>query len=89
MRKKDISSKIKVILINTAIILLIPLFGNKFIDGWNWGFGEFIFAAVFFIGTGLIYSFGVSRVRNKKGRLALGIFIALALAFIWVVLATG
>lgn len=81
--------KIKRILINTAIILLIPLFGEIFIDGWNWGLGGFVFATVFFIFTGLIYSFGVSRIRNKTGRITVGILIALVLASIWVMLATG
>ncbi len=82
-------NKIKRILINTAIILLIPLFGNTFVDGWNWGFWDFVFAATFFVNTGLIYSFGISKIRNKTTKIGVGVLVALVLAFIWVVLATG
>ena len=81
--------KIKRILITTAIILLIPLFGEIFIEGWNWGFGGFIFGACYLIFTGSIYSFGISRIRNKKVKWLVGILVALTLVFIWVSLATG
>ena len=81
--------KVKRILITTAIILIIPLFGEIFIDGWNWGPGGFVFAALYLIFAGLIYSFGISRIKNKVYRITAGILVALVLLAIWGMLATG
>jgi hypothetical protein len=41
------------ILIVVLLLLLIPFFGNIFVDGWNWTVGDFIgaFAVLFVVGT--------------------------------------
>lgn len=39
----------------TILILLIPLFGNLFIDGWNWPWTAFVFFGIIFFGAGLAY----------------------------------
>lgn len=83
------SAKIKKILIVTAIILLVPLFGNIFIEGWNWGVFDFVFAASYIIFAGLVYSFGISKIRNKNKRLIVGSLFAVFLVAIWAMLATG
>ena len=39
----------------TVGILLIPLFGNMYIDGWNWPWTAFAFFGVILFGAGLAY----------------------------------
>jgi hypoxanthine-guanine phosphoribosyltransferase len=48
----------------TAIVLLIPLLGNCFVDGWNWDFRGFVLADTFVFGAGLTYEM-VTRNRDK------------------------
>jgi len=42
-------------LLLTIGILLIPLFGNIYIDGWNWHWTAFVFFGVILFGAGLAY----------------------------------
>ena len=35
----------------TALILLIPVLGNHFVDGWNWDLGGFVVVGIFLFGT--------------------------------------
>jgi len=53
---KKISKIIRPALI-TVGILLIPFFGNLFVDGWNWRWTAFIFFGVILFGAGLAYEF--------------------------------
>jgi hypothetical protein len=39
----------------TAGLLLIPFFGNMYVDGWNWPWTAFPFFGVVLFGTGLAY----------------------------------
>jgi hypothetical protein len=39
----------------TAGILLIPFFGNLYVDGWNWPWTAFAFFAVILLSAGLAY----------------------------------
>jgi hypothetical protein len=39
----------------TAGILLIPFFGNMYVDGWNWGWTAFAFFGVVLFSAGLAY----------------------------------
>ena len=39
----------------TAGILMIPLLGNMFVDGWNWPWTAFAFFGVVLVGAGLAY----------------------------------
>jgi hypothetical protein len=43
------------IALGTGLILLIPLFGNLFIDGWNWPWTAFAFFGVVLFSAGLAY----------------------------------
>lgn len=36
-------------------ILVIPLIGNIYIDGWNWEWPAFIIFGFIFFGAGLVY----------------------------------
>lgn len=39
----------------TVGILLIPFFGNRYIDGWNWAWTAFVFFGVVLLSAGLAY----------------------------------
>mgnify|MGYP007071594720 CR=1 FL=1 len=82
-------TQIVTILIRATLALIIPLSGELFVDGWNWGLGEFVFAWVFFILLGLATTFVMNTIPHRKGRLAAGICVVLVFAYIWVRLATG
>lgn len=70
-----------------AVALIIPLLGNQFVDGWNWGWNDFVFAWVFWVVMATTILF-VTRKVNKYP-LLVGIVVFLVFAAIWVMLATG
>ena len=75
------------ILGGAALVLIIPLLGNLFVDGWNWNWSDFIFAWVFLVimATSIL----LATRRFPKYRLVLGTVIFLVFAAVWVMLATG
>src|SRR6185436_79752 len=67
----------------TALILLIPLLGNHFIDGWNWPPGLFVLVGILLFGIGLTYEL-VTRNRDAIAyRAAVGIAFAAAFLLTW------
>ena len=70
-----------------AVALIIPLLGNQFVEGWNWGWNEFVFAWVFWVIMGTTILFLTRRF--TKHRVIIGTIVFLAFASIWVMLATG
>jgi len=67
----------------TALILLIPLLGTHFIDGWNWPPGAFFRFGAFLFGIGLAYEL-VTRNRDAIAyRAAVGIAFAAAFLLTW------
>lgn len=67
----------------TALILLIPLLGNYFIDGWNWPPGAFVVLGALLFGIGLTYEL-VTRKRDAIAyRAAVGIAFAAAFLLAW------
>lgn len=85
MNKKSI---LRIALIS-ACMLAIPFFGNTYVDGWNWGLGDFAFAFAFFCVTGLALQFAQTKLTSRSLRIAASIAILLAMISIWVMLATG
>lgn len=85
MQKKQILS---VVTWSTAA-LIIPILGQIFVDGWNWGPGEFIFAWVFFNILGITYTFVTNKITHPGGKIVMGIVVVAIFVFIWVKLATG
>jgi len=71
------------------VALIIPLLGNTFVSGFNWTWNDFVFAWVFFVVLGLSVKFVTSKINRRGYRIAVGIAIVLAFAFVWVMLATG
>lgn len=77
------------IVIGSTVALIVPILGQLFVDGWNWGVGDFIFAWMFFNILGLTYTFVTSRVTHPVGRIVSGIIVVAIFSFIWIELATG
>lgn len=82
-------NKITRLIIFTALILLIPVFGNFFVDGWNWSFFDFIFAGVLIFSTGFAYQLVASRGNSTTYRMATGLALATAFALVWINAAVG
>lgn len=70
-----------------GLILLIPLFGNIFVEGWNWGFFDFIVMGALLFLTGLAIDFAIRKINNPLHRVIAVVAIVLALILIWVELA--
>jgi hypothetical protein len=69
--------------------LIIPLLGQLFVDGWNWGPNDFLFAWVFFNLLGLSYTFVITKITNRAGSIVAGVAVIAIFVFVWVMLATG
>ena len=67
----------------TALILLIPVLGNHFVDGWNWNLGGFVVAGIFLFGTSLTYELVTRKADTIAHRAAVGIALAAALLLVW------
>lgn len=67
----------------TALILLIPLLGNHFIDGWHWSPGGFVVVGALLFGIGFTYEL-VTRNREAIAyRAAVGIAFAAGFLLVW------
>lgn len=77
------------IITRAALALTVPICGQLFVKGWNWGIGEFLFAWVFFVILGLVYTFGTITITHVYAKRLYGILVVLLFAFIWIRLATG
>jgi hypothetical protein len=75
--------------LGTGLILLIPLFGNLFVDGWNWPLPAFILAGTLLFGTGLTYELVAKKMNNKAYRFAVGLVVGTAFILTWMNLAVG
>jgi len=67
----------------TALILLIPLLGNQFVDGWNWPLRGFVLGGVLLFGTGLTYELVTRNVDTIAYRAAVGIALVAAFLLVW------
>jgi hypothetical protein len=82
-------TQIKRIVSISTLALIIPLIGQLFVEGWNWGVMDFVFAWVFFNVLGFVYSFVTNSISNRAYRILAGVVVVAAFVLIWVVLATG
>ena len=67
----------------TALILLIPLLGNHFVDGWNWRPGGFVVLGALLFGLGFTYQLVTRNNDAIAYRAALCIAFAAALLVAW------
>ena len=77
------------IAIVVGLILLVPLLGNHFIDGWNWDLFDFVWAGTLLFGTGLTYELVARKGGTIAYRAAVGIACAAGLLLVWVNAAVG
>jgi len=75
--------------LGTGLILLIPLFGNLFVAGWNWPLPAFILAGTLLFGTGLTYELVAKKMNNKAYRFAVGLALGTGFILTWMNLAVG
>ena len=54
----------------TAFVLLLNLVGMQFVEGWDWGVGDFVIAAVLLVGTGALLELAVRHPGNVVLRVA-------------------
>lgn len=69
------------------IALIIPVMGNRFVEGWNWSWHDFIFAWIFWVIMAVTILF-TTRLFTKY-KVALGLIVFLIFAAVWILLATG
>ena len=67
----------------TALILLIPILGNQFVDGWNWEFRAFVLAGALLFGTAFTYQLVTRNVDTIAYRAAVGIALVAAFVLVW------
>lgn len=82
------NSIIKIVLV-TGLVLLIPLLGNRYVEGWNWRLNDFIVAGILIFGVGLLFQLICNKVNNRAHRVILVIALALVLILVWADLAVG
>ena len=67
----------------TALLLLIPLLGNHFVDGWNWPPAAFVLLGTLLFSIGLTYEL-VTRNRDAIAyRAAVGVAFAAGFLLVW------
>jgi hypothetical protein len=67
----------------TALILLIPLLGNRFVNGWNWGLPAFFLLGTLVFGAGLTYELVTRNVESVAYRAAVVVALGAALVLLW------
>lgn len=85
MSKKSILA----VLIVPTVLLLIPLVGNMFVEGWDWSAGDFVFAWAMMAGVGFAYLFVTSRTGSVAYRIATGIALLAGFMIVWGNMAVG
>lgn len=73
----------------TALILLIPLVAMQFTDEVDWGITDFVIIGALLFGTGMIYEFGVKKLRTITQQMIAAAVLLAALLLIWAELAVG
>lgn len=73
----------------TACILLIPVFGNLYVNGWNWDPFDFVFMGTLIFGSGCAYLWIASKGNTITYRAAIGVALAATFLLIWINGAVG
>jgi hypothetical protein len=72
------------------IILFIPLFGNFFVEGWNWGVLDFVSMGILLFITGLAIDFTIRKFNNNPLYQSLSVIVIIGiLLLLWVEMAVG
>lgn len=65
------------VLIVTAIVLVIPLVANQFIEGEGWSLFDFAFMGALIVGTGLLYELAVKRPGSRTSAVVAAVIAAI------------
>lgn len=82
-KKRIVQAIIRAALI-TCGVLLIPLWGVFYVDGWNWDWHGFVAAGVFVFTAALTYEGLAGRVGDRAYRFGVGLAVVTAFASTWV-----
>ncbi len=73
----------------TFVLLLIPYFGNQYLEGWNWSPSDFVFAAILTLGAGVAYELFAKRSGNASFRAGAAVALGASFLLIWINGAVG
>ncbi|HEU0085976.1 MAG TPA: hypothetical protein VFQ59_03415 [Candidatus Paceibacterota bacterium] len=71
------------IAIIVAIILLIPLFGNFFLEGFDWGVMDFAIMGILLFITGIAIDYAMKKFQNPIYRVLTATIIIFIFLAIW------
>lgn len=77
------------VLMVATLLLIIPLIGSQFVDGWNWSGSDFVFAWLMVAVMGTLYVAISRKSPNMSYKLGLAAAVATAFLLIWVDGAVG
>ena len=77
------------IVLTVGLVLLIPVFGNRYLDGFDWKWFDFVIMGFLLLSTGLACEFVLRKVKRLEYRLVICAALLLALFVIWAELAVG
>lgn len=84
-----LTKSISLVALGTALLLLIPLMANQYVEGANWSPGDFVAAGVMLFGAGVTFVLIARKWNNTLYRLAAGLGVAAGLLLVWVNAAVG
>lgn len=71
-------------LIYTAVLLLVPLYGNFYIEGWNWSGGDFVVMGAIIWIAAFLFELARTSTQNMTYKLAASIAVAASFLLVWV-----
>ncbi len=83
------NKRIKLIVLITAIVLLIPLIAMQFTEEVNWNLFDFVVAGALLLGTGLLCDLAIRKITKVEYRVVICTAILLVLLLVWAELAVG
>lgn len=83
------TSRLPIILLTVAGLLMIPLIAMQFTDEVQWGFFDFLVMGILLLATGLSIDFIARKVRNRQNRILMILGAIFAFLLIWAELAVG
>jgi cation transport ATPase len=81
--------RVKKILSIVCLILLIPLLGMAFSDGWDWGVFDFVFMGALLFITGLSMNYAWRKFNNPSQKIMVVTFVGIVFLAIYTELAVG
>lgn len=84
-----LTKSISLVALGTALLLIIPLMANQYVEGANWSPGDFLAAGIMLFGAGLTFVLIARKWDNTMYRLGVGLAVAAGLLLVWANAAVG